>query len=368
MKKLLTFSFASLFVISAFGETTVTRSEDGKSRVSITHTTVISSRTRPDVVDSAEDKDFDSENDYVSPKRSERSRRTSSKTYALNDPFFQPSEGKFASVTDFSYSENSLNLSISSIDPAWNQGAKYTAGTTSIVENLSFGITDDIAIVGMARFASNSLKINWNDPTTIDDKDSNSKIDLWGVGAQWKFVDSGDWVANVFAAYERQVDSVGIWVAELKAGHKSGRSTFYGLGRLFLMNWDSDYYGLGLENQYDQTTIFTLNEDVSVSTWYDLGVGIYTAIDKEWSTDFQLVYSDAEWHNQLSARASVSFQPLNNIAFNLYGKASLFDTADNFDDSYVIFQNNTGPAILIGTAEFDDYVDWTVGLQLVATF
>jgi hypothetical protein len=303
--------------------------------------------------------------------RADEKRTKDERKYNLNNPFYQPKQGDFASVTDLSYRDNSLEFSVLPGTGGWqNHAGKYSATSTVAAEHLSYGISDDFAVIGGLEFAKSNLDINWD---TISapfnhDKGSDSKLDMWGFGAQWRFVNNDKWIGTLMGTYEKMVDVANVFTGDVKAGYKVNNMTVYGFGRLYMLDWEGEGYGFGLTNQYDQIEYFTLEPTASSSVYYDLGMGVFTAINKDWSTDLTLGYSDAEWHTQVWGRASVSYQPWKNAAFTLYGKIALMDSADDFNESTIIFVNNDGSVSMEGVAAFDNYSDTTVGLQLTLAF
>jgi hypothetical protein len=305
--------------------------------------------------------------------RAELKKTADERKYNLNNPFYQPLADGFASVTDLSYGGNSLDFVMLQDGAAWqNHIGKYSGETVSATEHLSFGITDDVTVIGSARLSKSYLNIHWDTmaaPFNNDRGETKAKLDLWGVGAIWRFMDNSDWIANIMGAYESLVDVASAFVGEAKVGYKNDDTMVYGFGRATYLDWKNNSgYGFGLTNQYGQSEFFYEKENVSSSTYYDLGVGIFAAMNPDWSADAQLLYSYAEWHSQIAGRASVSYQPWKNAAISLYGRIALWDSADGFDKSAVWFKNNVGGWTRNGTAKFDNYSDWTVGAQLTLAF
>lgn len=294
--------------------------------------------------------------------------------YNMNNPFYQPLKMQFASVTDLSYIGNGLDFEI--LPPAgpnnWlNHTGKYSANNISVTENLSFGVTDSVSIIGQARFTSSKLKLNWPQATPPGDIDkaADNKVDLWGIGAQWRVINDKDWIVSVLGAYQNMTDAASVMTGEAKIGYKNDDTTIYGFGRVMSLKWDNDSgYGFGLKNQSGQTIYFAVVGQASSSIYYDAGVGIFAALDKDWSIDAQLTYSDVEWHNQIAGRLAVAYQPWKNISIGAYGRIALWDSADGFDDATVWFMQNNGAVSQEGKAAFDNYSDWTAGLQVTAAF
>jgi hypothetical protein len=247
----------------------------------------------------------------------------------------------------------------------------------SATEHLSYGVTDDVTILGSVRFAKSNLDIHWDTilPSLEWSDDNNAanakvKLDLWGAGVLWRFKNDSDWIANLFGAYESMTDVGSVFIGEAKVGYKNDDTTIYGFGRATYLDWKSSGgYGFGMTNQHGQTEYFSEKENVSSSVYYDLGAGIFAALNPDWSADVQLLYSYAEWHSQIAGRASISYQPWRNAAINLYGQIALWDSADGFDKSEVyLWQNDGSSQGRQGTAKFDNYSDWYAGMQLVLAF
>ena len=303
--------------------------------------------------------------------RAEAKRVSDERKYHIASPFFQPKEKQFTSVTEIYYRNNSVDFEILPGTGAWEDNTgTYKYSGTSIVENLSFGIEDDLSILGIIQYTSADLGIDWD--TVLApynrDKDDSSKIDVYGIGVQWRFMDNSVFIGTVLGAYQKLVDTADVMTVDAKFGLKLFNSTLYGFGRGYLLSWEGTGYGFGLTNQYNQTELFVLDEDAETSFYYDLGAGLFTAINSDWSTDINLAYSYGEWHSQIYGRAAVAYQPIKNISVSLYGKFVLLDTADGFDESTVIYKDSITPATTVGTAEFGKYSDIAIGLQVGILF
>jgi hypothetical protein len=289
----------------------------------------------------------------------------------LNDPFYQPSKGGFAGTLDAGYDYSDLKFSILPGTGGWaNYTGDYESTTMSAVPTLSYGITDDLAVIGSLRFSSATRYFHWDQAIAIpDDKETKSDLDTWGLGAQWKFVDNNKWVANVQGSYQKLKDAADTISGNVKVGYKSDGITYYGFGQVQFVDWDgADGYGLGLENQYDQIIYMSLDDSASTSTYYDIGAKVFAPIDNEWSVDTGLVYSNAEWYQKLSAELALSYQPLDNLAFSVYGKTSLWNNAEDKNDSNVWLLQNDGTLVYEGMAAFGDYSEYSAGLKLTVTF
>jgi len=303
------------------------------------------------------------------PARTAAQPQASEQKYILANPFFQPRAMSFSSVTDLSYRMNSFDFKTSELTGSVTKPphtGKYTANMFALTQNLSFGITDEIAILGMARFSITDLNIDWKSPALPGDDQSINKLDLWGIGVQWKFLDNRDWIATTLASYQSLVDAADMFIAEARLGFKNDDTIIYGFARGYYINWDGHGYGLSLKSQHGDVTQFTLNSGDKRVFYYDLGVGIFAALNEDWSVDANLTYTDADWHSQVALGASVAYQPWRNAALKLYGRIALWDSADGFEsrvDNWV-----PGGAHVSGTARLDNYSDMSVGLQLIMSF
>jgi hypothetical protein len=308
--------------------------------------------------------------------RAENKKAEDARKYNLSNPFFQPRSGEFGSVTDLAYNYSALDINVSPLSSytVWaGQTGKYSAKELQLTENLSYGITDDVTILGMARFNSMSLNINWPNlaPPQDNDDQTSRKVDLWGVGAQWRVVNDSDMIAYVAGSYMNMADSASVISVDSKVGYKNDDTTIYGFGRVQYRKWKDDGYGIGITNQYDQTAYFTMKEKATSSFYYEVGAGMFVAMNSDWSADLAASFADAEWHQQFAARASLSYQPWKNAALSVYGRIALWDNADDFKKSQIIYHApgyNGGVPVPVGTAAFDNYSEMAAGLQLIMLF
>ncbi|MBQ8255462.1 MAG: hypothetical protein IJY99_00655, partial [Alphaproteobacteria bacterium] len=171
-------------------------------------------------------------------KRTTRSEQVVNKMrrkYYLAHPFFQPLGGMFGSITDFSYTMNSYDFTINQTLPVWNTGTgayenvlnglggKWDMTRFAVKEDFSYGITDRIAVLGMLEYDMSDYKFEWDDDSP-DDKMDDSGVNLFGLGAQWRFVDNTDWIATASAYFQHQKDVSNNFFIELKGGYKVSKS------------------------------------------------------------------------------------------------------------------------------------------------
>jgi len=292
----------------------------------------------------------------------------SGKKYTLNNPFYQPQKGAFTTVTDFGYNINTIDFAISG--GRWDgERGKYSGKTLSVAEHLAYGITEEVAVKALVRLASPKYSMTWNSGHPRDDQNDGPEVDLVGIGVQWR-ANNNQWITSLSGVYESMFGVASILYGDAKIGHKSDNTIVYGFGAATHFSWKNSLgYGVGLVNQAGDTILFTQELNVSSSTYLNIGGGVFTAFNSDWSVDGQLFYSYAQWHDQVAARLAVNFQPLKRLSLSLYGQAALIDSADKFNDSHVECKN-AGDALSTpnGTAKFGNYSDLFFGLQITATF
>ncbi len=300
----------------------------------------------------------------IRTSRRETSRETAKRKYFLAHPFFQPAKGKFGSVTDLGYNMGSYDFDIQ--DPTLNMlSGKWDMGMFSIKEDFSYGITDTISLMAMARFDIAEYKFKWNDHSPTD-KDDDTNLNLMGLGGQWRFVDNSQWIANLGLHFQHQRDLSNNFVLEAKGGYKYGRSTIYGIGRAWYVNFDGDVYGNGVTDQ-GQTMIIVY--DTGHNAFYaEGGVGVFSVLDQDWTLNVEGMFSYYDWHNQLSLRAAIGWQPNDWVALNLYAKTNLYDSAN--DKTLDAYARRAGDAYYfdLGGAKLDNYHDTSFGLQAIFYF
>ncbi len=313
----------------------------------------------------------------VRTTRSETLRSELKRKYFLAHPFFQPVGGKFGSVTDLSYSWNSYDIALT---PAANFGgesaAKWDMTQLSIKEDFSYGITDTIAVLGMLKYDSSDYKFDW--ASSPDDKMDDNGLNMFGLGAQWRFVDNAEWIATASAYYQHQKDVADNFILDLKAGYKISSSTIYGLVRGWYVDLDGDTYGNGITGKTDQgfdSTIFlAYNMDASDIFYVEGGLGVFSVLEEDWTLNAEAVFGNYDWHNQLSAKVAFGWQPNDWFALNLYGKIALYDSADGKNvpvlaSGYLDSEDNVSYVWnQLGTAKIDNYSEATVGLQAIFMF
>jgi len=318
----------------------------------------------------------------VRTTRAETVRRELKRKYYLAHPFFQPLRGKFGSVTDFSYLTNSYKFDITQTVPDTvsntlvlnGLNAKWDMTQFSIQEDVSYGITDRIAIMAMLRYNMSDYKFKWNNPLTPDDKDDNNGLNFYGVGARWRFVDNDKWIANLSGYFQHQKDISNNFVLELKGGYKVASSTIYGLARGWYVNYDGNTYGNAVANKNDGNNALAYiayKTNVKDNVFYgEGGIGVFSVLDEDWTLNLEGVFGYYDWHNQASVRGAIGWQPNDWFALNLYAKTAFYDSADDkrlalfWMEPAVGFNSLTN----IGTVKLKDYAETSIGLQAIFYF
>ena len=324
----------------------------------------------------------------VRTTRAETYRTELKRKYYLAHPFFQPTKGKFGSVTDLSYNSNSYDLALTPVQYILPDGSivttsindpngKWDMSQFSIKEDFSYGITDRLAVLAMARFDMSDYKFDWALPQTPDDTMDDNGINLLGLGLQWRFVDTADWIATASAYYQYQQDVSNNIVLDLKAGYKISSSTIYGLVRGWYLNFDDNSYGNGVTGKAaegeDATFYLAYNTDADNTFYVEGGVGVFSVLDEDWTLNVEAILGNYDWHNQASLKAAIGWQPNDWFALNLYGRMAVWDSANGKDLSF--WQTDTGSSspfynqfIRMGEANLDNYSDFSVGLQAIFMF
>jgi len=317
----------------------------------------------------------------VRTSRAETVRTELKRKYYLAHPFYQPLQGKFGSITDLSYTNSSYNFKLnnmvtSPVDFSFLEGskAKWEATELSIKEDFSFGITDKIALVGMLRYDSNKYKFNWDYDNSTDKQDDNG-LNMFGFGAQFRVIDTADWIGELAAYFEHQKDIANDYVLELKAGYKVSRSTIYGLARLWYIDIDGDAYGNGLEvKDTDPRAMFIAYDIDDKAMYIEGGLGVFSVLDEDWTLNVEGIFGHYDWHNQFSIKGEIGWQPNDWFALTAYARASLYDSADGKNLDFFwnqLSMTGTGYDTNLkqaGKASIDDYKEMTVGVRAMFQF
>lgn len=330
-------------------------------------------------------KQYDSANSASAKSSKTMVRKTRSETvvgklkrkYYLAHPFFQPLGGMFGSVTDLSYNMSSFDIDVSGLSMPLS--GELSANQFVIKEDFSYGITDRFAVLGMLRYDSSEYKAEWNDNESPDDKMDDSGLNLFGLGAQWRFVDNNDWIATASAYFQHQKDISNNFILDLKAGYKVATSTIYGLGRAWYIDLEGDSYGYYTEGKTVSggDAAFYLPYAIDDSAMYiEAGLGVFTVLNEDWTLNLEAIYGDYDWHNQASIKGAIGWQPNDSFALNLYLKTAFYDSADGkeldfyYQEDDVIMGDGSDLSTLtpLGKAKLDGYTETSVGVQAIFQF
>ena len=325
----------------------------------------------------------------------ERSYKRTTKTsqirkYFLAHPFFQPLKGRFGSVTDLSYGKSDfkfdiLNGAVTEVDTVTDPLNPAVVGTTPVTavnlsgkaettqllvkEDFSFGLSDTLAIIGMAQYDKTKVTFkDWSDGSASNSL-SDSGLNLFGIGLQSRFVDNNEWIAMASGYYQHQKDTANIFLGELKVGYKIDRTTVYGLGRVWYANLiKGDMYGAYVKENNDWLML-TYKTDVKDIIYAEGGLGIFSVLSKDFTLNGEVVYGYYDWHNQLNVKGAIGWQPGDSFALNLYASTSLYDSAKDQTKKYLEYQtNSTGYYLTEGQYKIKDYNEWKVGAQVIFYF
>ena len=327
--------------------------------------------------------------------RSEKVVNKMRRKYFLAHPFYQPLGGMFGSHTDLSYNNSSYDFKINQTLPVWNAnanawggggdglGAKWDMTGFSIKEDFSYGITDRIAVLGMLQYDMNEYKFEWDD-NSPDDKMDDDGLNLFGIGGQWRFVDTDEWIATASAYFQHQKDVANNFLVELKGGYKVSSSTIYGLVRGWYVDLDGNSYGNGLEGTDESgnavMTYIPYQVGDSSVMYVEGGLGVFSVLNEDWTLNVEAIFGDYDWHNQGNIKGAIGWQPNDWFALNLYAKVAFYDSADGKDlDLYWMEKGITAQApdgtelsldslTKIGTVELDNYAETKTGLQVMFQF
>ena len=308
----------------------------------------------------------------VRTSRSETVRTELKRKYFLAHPFYQPLQGKFGSVTDFAYNTSGYDFTLKdmTVFPGAEGGkAAWKANQFAIKEDFSYGITNRIALMGMLRYEVNENSFDWKFDDSKD-KEKDNGLNLFGLGAQFRLVDTADWIAELSAYFEHQKDVSNNYMAELKAGYKVSRSTIYGLVRGQYLDIDGDAYGNGVDDH--DVAMFIAYELDNKAFYVEGGLGVFSVLDEDWTLNVEGIYGHYDWHDQFSIKGEIGWQPNDWFALGLYARASLYDSADGMKRDLYWYDASI-PGIdtgltKIGKVEMDKNQEMSVGLRAMFQF
>jgi len=319
-------------------------------------------------------------------KRTTRSEKVVNKLtrkYFIAHPFYQPLGGMFGSVTDLGYTTSSYDFTINQTMPVYDGatevyplnglGGKWDMSRFSIKEDFSYGITDTIAVMGMAEFDMDDYKFEWDDNSSSDEMDD-SGLNLFGIGGQWRFMDNEKWIGMASAYYQHQKDISNNFLLEAKVGYKVASSTVYGLARGWYLALDGNSYGNGVEGK-DANGVpammyipYQVGDDKAM--YFEGGMGVFSVLNKDWTLNLEGVFGHYDWHNSASIKGAIGWQPNDWFALNLYAKTVFYDSADGKELDLYWMEPSVGLDSLtkIGTVDLDNYSETSIGLQVMFQF
>jgi len=318
----------------------------------------------------------------VRTSRTETVRTEMKRKYFLAHPFYQPLQGKFGSITDFGYTDSGYDFTFNGMVTTpidfsiWEgKGGSWKATQFAIKEDFSYGITDKIAVLGMLRYEMNKYKFNWNIDNSKDEQKDDG-LNLFGLGAQFRVLDTADWIGEVSAYFEHQKHVANDFMLELKAGYKVARSTIYGLVRGQYLAIDGDAYGNGLEvnDASDPRTMFVAYKIDDKAFYIEGGAGVFSVLKEDWTLNVEGIFGHYDWHNQFNVKGEIGWQPNDWFAWTIYARASLYDSADGKNlDFYWHQPAQTGTGYdthlkKAGSVKLDNNQEWTIGTRVMFQF
>ena len=331
---------------------------------------------------------------YVAKDRKKVTKVTESyssqeRKYFLAHPFFQPLKGKFGSVTDLSYANSKFNFDILTgtaydlttnpatvlaTGPVYGVSGKAETTQFAVKEDVSVGLSDSVALILMAQYDRTEIALK--DWSTGDPNESvtDSGLNIFGIGLQNRFVDNDKWIAMVSGYFQHQRETANTFIGELKVGYKVNRNTIYGLGRFGYSDLiEGDTYGAYVKDKTGDYMMLAYKQDVKDVIYVEGGVGIFSVLNKYFTLNGELIYGYYDWHNQLSIKGAVGWQPGDMFALNLYASTALYDSAKGKKLHYIQYDVNpdnwaTTLAYTAGDYKIKDYNEWKIGVQAILYF
>lgn len=344
------------------------------------------------------------DNNYNNNNKQQRSQVRESYTsqirkYFLAHPFFQPLRGGIGSVTDIAYAKNSYNFDMldgaviglnPDHDPLYGVlnpvlTGKQESSQFLVKEDVSFGLSDTLALILMAQYDSTKVSFkDWSDGSAANSM-SDSGLNIFGIGIQDRFIDSNEWIGMVAGSFLHQKDVANIFLGELKVGYKVNRTTWYGLARIRYTDiTEGDTYGALVKDGTGDYLMLTYNRDIAGLFEIEGGIGAFSVLNKDFTLNGELIYGHYDWHEQLSIKGAIGWQPGDNFALNLYASTSLYDSANdktktymNYDLNPTAYPTDTGGTPLYtdstalyteGKYKIKDYNEWKIGVQAILYF
>ena len=303
-------------------------------------------------------------------------KKSAMRKYFIANPFYQPLQGQFGSVTTGEYMQGTYKFASENVD------VDRKLSEWSLKEDFSYGLTDRIALQAMAKY--NWDKLTWKNSVGYNDTYKNDDLNLYGLGIQGRIVDTNEWISTLSGYYEHQKHGVDYFIADLKAGYKVATSTIYGLLRGWIVDMEGDIYGDYMTNKDLNEWGMLIYDDAGDTKFMaELGAGVWTVLAEDWTLNVEGLYGFYDWHNQLSIKGAFGWQPNDWFALNLYAKTSLYDSADGkklhlLAGDLPLNQANWETAMntpwdpLTGkgheVVELSKFREWSIGLQVMFQF
>ena len=333
----------------------------------------------------------------VRKTRSETVTTKMRRKYYLAHPFFQPLGEKFGSITDLGYTTSSYDFVINQTLPIREidsgsafslaldgLGGKWKSNQISAKEHFSYGINDQIALVGLLEYDMNDYKFEYDNGAPADTMDDNG-LNIFGLGAQWRFIDNDKWIATASAYFQHQKDISNNFLLDIKAGYKVSKSTIYGLVRGWYLDLEGNSYGNGItgsdENGDSATFYIPYQVGSSNAIYIEGGLGMFSVLNEDWTLNLEGTFGHYDWHNQASIKGAIGWQPNDWFALNLYAKTAFYDSANskNLDlywmEPNIEAENPANGDVFpleqltnIGTVKLDNIAETTIGVQAIFQF
>ena len=350
---------------------------------------------------------------YESSKKSSsrttrRNTTSQERKFFLAHPFFQPLKGRFGSVTDVSYAKADMNISLQSANimdldassPTYKNiakdlifpggmSAKEITTQVAVKEDISYGLTDTLALMLMAQYDKTEMEIkDWSDGSA-GTKTSTSGLNIFGIGLQGRFLDTPDYIGMLSGYFQHQKDAANTFMGELKLGTKVERTTFYGLVRGSYSKLKNSVYGAYMKEKNGDWLMLSFNDSKDVFQ-VEGGVGAFAVFNKYLTAKAELTYGAFDWHNQLNLRGEFGIQPGDNFALNIYASTALYDSGkgkvkkyynydldpeipSNIDETSSLpaeqqIHSTSGLAYTFGDYKINKYNEFRVGVQGILYF
>lgn len=316
--------------------------------------------------------------------------------YFLAHPFFQPLRNRFGSVTDIAFAKSKfefdmLNASVLDIDPAndipggtygtviaegpINASGRMETSQFLVKEDFSFGITDQLAIIAMGQYDSTKVNLkDWSDGSP-ETEFKDSGLNVFGFGAQWRFVDTPKVIGMLNGYYESQKDAADSFLGDLKLGYKIDRTTVYGVARAgYSRLKNGDIYGAYIEDETGDWLMFSYKTNVKDVFYVEGGLGLFSVLNKYFTVNAEVFLGNYDWHNEVTAKAAIGVQPFDSFALNLYATGVLYDSANNKIKEYMNYDQNpvgypsTNLVYTTGDYKIKNYNEYKIGAQIIFHF